>query len=537
MCGGGGTGNPSASAEGLFGFGGFAAGNGGFGPGGGGGGGAALGAALFARPGNSSLSLSNISTDAGALTPGNGGTGPNPGSSGSSAGSALFLPRRQNPPHHPRQLQSQIIAAGSIAESIPSSLQLYGGGTLILSADNSTFAGYSAGNALFENSTLSVSSDKNLGQLSSPISLNTGTLQITGTTFTTTNRPITLNAGGGAIDINHPANTLTLTQPITGVGSLTKLGPGTLSLAANNTYSGNTTVAAGTLKSVNATLTSPSINIASNATLEYDLSARTYQHPATLTGNGTLRVTNTSAGQLVLGGFGAVNVAFSPGALIDIQSGLLYASSSYGGNWTNNQASLNIAQGATVDAVEAGTTNAIHIDALTGAGTFSGGYPGNTNALSPPRTLGIANGSGTFSGTIADDINSHLALIKTGTGTQTLSGNNTFTGGTTVNAGTLQLASSTALAPDSKLTINANATVSESAATPITLKLAALTLAGTANAWTSTLNLTANALILEPPASKATVLHPTKPNRLRPHPHHRHHQHCTPLQRSPRRPR
>ncbi|MGN6367597.1 MAG: autotransporter-associated beta strand repeat-containing protein [Phycisphaerae bacterium] len=504
--GGGGTGNFPSSAEGLPGFGGFAAGNGGKGTGGGGGGGAALGAALFARPLITSLSLTNVSTDAGLLTQGLGGFGQSTGANGSAAGSALFLPGGKTLIYADPNTTQTI--AGTISDSTASSLQIYGGGTLILSADNSAFAGYSGGNALFDNTTLSVSSDKNLGQLSSPIFFNNGTLQITGTSFTASNRPLTLNTGGGNIDIANPANALTLSQPIAGVGDLTKRGPGTLVLAPNNTYTGNTTIASGTLLSQNDTLSSPNIHINANATLQYTLSARTFQHPTTLTGNGTLAFNATAPGaQLVFGGQGTVNVNLSPGGLIDIQSGLLYASSSYGGNWTTNQASLHIAANAAVDLVEAGTTATAHIDALTGAGILSGGYPGNPNAGLSTLTLGIANGAGTFSGNIADDPAARLALIKAGAGTQTLSGNNAYTGGTTVAAGTLLLASSSALAPNTPLIIHPGATATESAPTPITLKLSALALAGTTDNWTSTLNLTSSSLIIEPtPLSKDAAL-------------------------------
>ncbi|MGN6369509.1 MAG: autotransporter-associated beta strand repeat-containing protein [Phycisphaerae bacterium] len=146
----------------------------------------------------------------------------------------------------------------------------------------------------------------------------------------------------------------------------------------------------------------------------------------------------------------------------------------------------------------------MHIDALSGAGNLSGGYQFNNNSTST-LTLGIANGSGVFSGNIADDPNAHLAIIKTGTGTQAFSGQNSYTGGTTVNNGTLILASSSALAPLSDLTLNAGAVV-ESGQSPITLRLSSLTLAGSGGNWLADYDLTSNKLILQPTANKAAVL-------------------------------
>jgi len=72
-------------------------------------------------------------------------------------------------------------------------------------------------------------------------------------------------------------------------------------------------------------------------------------------------------------------------------------------------------------------------DALNGGGTITrntGDGQGNRTL-----TLGMSNGSGTFSGTIESQIN----IAKNGTGTQTFTGNNTYGGTTTVNAGTLAI--------------------------------------------------------------------------------------------------
>ena len=60
-------------------------------------------------------------------------------------------------------------------------------------------------------------------------------------------------------------------------------------------------------------------------------------------------------------------------------------------------------------------------------------------------TLGVGNGSGTFSGNITAAGTRVISLVKNGTGTQTFSGSTTFKGTTTVNGGALQFAKASSL--------------------------------------------------------------------------------------------
>ena len=244
---------------------------------------------------------------------------------------------------------------------------------------------------------------------------------------------------GGNLTYSVSSGTNTLAETIGGGddpnarGSLSKSGAGTLVLSATNTYVGSTTIDAGTLRIINQILGSSMITINSNAVLEYNYSSELSEPATTYNGAGTLRITGT--GEVVFGP-GLINVDLSPGAWIDVQGGKLFGSSGYAGNWTANQSSMNIAAGAEFDAVEAGPSGTLQIDALTGAGSFLGGYSGNRNGLTSV-TLGVAGGSGTFSGTLQDEINAHLGIIKVGLGAEVFSGTNTYTGGTLVEAGTL----------------------------------------------------------------------------------------------------
>lgn len=116
-----------------------------------------------------------------------------------------------------------------------------GDGTLVLDGVN----GYLGGTRLSAG-VLSVSQDTNLGDGTGGLTFNGGTLRVTGTGFTQTPRGLQWSAQGGAFDIASAANTFTVNQSLTGAGDLVKLGAGTLVLGGVNAY-GNTRIEAGTL--------------------------------------------------------------------------------------------------------------------------------------------------------------------------------------------------------------------------------------------------------------------------------------------------
>jgi len=102
---------------------------------------------------------------------------------------------------------------------------------------------------------------------------------------------------------------------------LVKNGAGVLALHSANTYDGDTTVAAGTLRlQVGATLASPNIQVDAGATLDAAAGALTLALGQTLKGNGTV------VGGLIVGNGATLSPGASPGALtlagdLEFQSG------------------------------------------------------------------------------------------------------------------------------------------------------------------------------------------------------------------------
>lgn len=76
----------------------------------------------------------------------------------------------------------------------------------------------------------------------------TGTLEYTGSTASTTKKFTMATGGTGAFQVDTAGTTLTFSGVIDGSGALSKTGAGTMVLSASNTYTGGTTVSAGTLQ-------------------------------------------------------------------------------------------------------------------------------------------------------------------------------------------------------------------------------------------------------------------------------------------------
>lgn len=308
-------------------------------------------------------------------------------------------------------------------------VQKTGAGTLVLNGANT----YTGGTQLAEG-TLSVSSDANLGDPGNAIDFEGGILQVSGTAYNDTPRAIVFGPTGGGFDIADAANTFTVTQALAGTGALAKLGDGTLVLTGTNTYSGGTTVSAGTLEGDTASLQG---SIADDASLVFN-QATDGSFAGMISGTGAL--TKDGAGTLT---FDSVHT-YTGGTSID--DGTL----SIGPNGSIGSSSgVHLAAGATLDLSTGGDQSLTLLDGP--GGTVDIGA--NTLTLSGP-------GNGSYAGIIAGS----GALVKEGAGTQTLAGAILYTGGTTVNDGTLILGAGGSLAAGSGVTVNGNGVLDVSAA-------------------------------------------------------------------------
>ncbi|WP_312594009.1 autotransporter-associated beta strand repeat-containing protein [Comamonas terrigena] len=345
-------------------------------------------------------------------------------------------------------------------------LKKTGAGTLVLNGSNT----YSGGTTVAAGK-LSVGSDHNLGNTAGALTLDGGTVQVTGTAFSSNgSRNWALGSTGGGIDIADAANSFTLSSALTGNGSLLKTGAGTLTLTGANNYSGTTTIDAGKLVASVANLGSGAI--INNADLELSqVSDATLTQ--SLSGSGTF--TKTGAGKLTLAGANT-----STGTTV-ISAGTLVASAANlaSGAITNNAAlELNQASDAAMAQAISGSGTFTKTGAgkltLTGANTSTGTTVISAGTL-VASAANLASGAITNNAalelnqasdaTLAQSISGSGTFTKTGAGKLTLAGANSSTGTTVISAGTL-VASSANLASGA---ITNNAALELNQASDVTL--------------------------------------------------------------------
>jgi fibronectin-binding autotransporter adhesin len=332
----------------------------------------------------------------------------------------------------------------------------------------------------------------------SQVTTGAGTLTVTGNITLTTagtgavgaiiNGNLSLTSGTHTFTVadGAAAADLTVAAAMGGAGAVTKAGPGTLVLSGNNTYTGATTVSAGTLQISSASAlggTGAGTTVQNGATLALANGVFADAEPLTLNGTGvsgagalvsadTLSsdwsgpVTLASDSTIGVITFGTLTIFGSiggPGGLAKVGSGELdlFGSGSYTGITTISAGELLVfnptalgstssgtivASGASLEIANQGNTFAEPLT-LNGAGVSGEGalFNGNagTNTWSGPITLAsdtIVGGVGTL--VLSGAIGGAGGLTKVSSnGTVRLAGSgaNTYAGTTTVNAGTLEL--------------------------------------------------------------------------------------------------
>jgi len=348
------------------------------------------------------------------------------------AGGGTFAPNNAN-----LALQGVISGTGSLTlDAVAGTEELH------LTNTNS----YSGG-TIIKSGLLIVTADANLGDAAGSITMDGGTLYVSGNV--STSRATLLNAGNQTLNVG---TMLTHNGVISGAGTLVKEGFGTLALTGTNTYSGGTTITAGTLQIGNGGTTGSIIgNITNNSALTFNRSdALTFG--GAISGTGSL--TKLGAGTLTLSGAntysgGTFNidggstpfhngVISGTGGLTKTGAGVLYlqAANNYTGTTTINQGQVTTTNVSALGNNSAVTVSSPGVLSLGVTGLTIGSLAGDGNVFTSGNlTTGGNNTSTTFSGVLG----SPGGLIKEGTGTFTLTGTNTYTGGTTINAGTLQI--------------------------------------------------------------------------------------------------
>ena len=291
------------------------------------------------------------------------------------------------------------------------------------------------GNAAGSNGTLNIGSGGAAGILDAP-SVNGGSGTVTlNFNHTDANYFFTDTGAAGGTNVL-----------ITGSTAVKQIGTGKTTLTGNNTYSGITTISAGTLQIGNGgtTGTLGSGNVTNDSALIFNRSNAS-SYAGVISGTGTL--TKQGAGVLTLSGANT----YSGGTTVSAGT-LQGTTSSLQGNITNNaNVTFDQSTTGTYSSVISGTGSLIKSNTgtviLSGANTYSGGttVSGGTLQGSTSSLQGIItnNANVTFdqstTGTYSSVISGTGSLIKSNTGTVILSGTNTYNGTTTVSAGTLSV--------------------------------------------------------------------------------------------------
>ena len=267
---------------------------------------------------------------------------------------------------------------GVISSSGSGALNKSGAGTLILSGANTY-----TGNTVINSGVLQIGSTANLGSASNAIVFNGGTLRTSG--GLTEARNVTLNAGGGTLDLPLPA---TFSGVFSGTGNLTKSGGGAMLILSNdNTYTGTTTISAGTLQVGDGGTTGSlaSSAIANSTALAFNRSDNS-SYAGVISGSGTL--SKLGAGTLTLTG-----------------------ANTYTGATTVSAGALQIGNGGT-----------------SGSLANQGGIVNNGSVIFNRSDTSSYGGAISGSGSVT----------KLGIGTFTLGGSNSYAGDTNINGGVLQ---------------------------------------------------------------------------------------------------
>ena len=295
---------------------------------------------------------------------------------------------------------------------------------------------------------------------------------------------LTINTGSGQVNLQGNVSDLTsltvnssntssqVAGVISGDAALTKAGTGTLILSGSNTYTGNTTISAGTLdiqERMGITYADYRDSVA--AASGYAGNNYAYDYQGDIVNNGVLKFSDTTynpwtdaepgantsqyftgdisgSGSLVMSGRDLLglkgNNTYSGGTIIN--NGSVFSESSVLSRQFVGSGSVTINNGGTLR-VDRSNSGAFDNEIVLNGGTFQGSngfganWDGNISVTANSTIIATVNNNLNLLGVISGS----GGITKSGSGTLTLSGSNSFTSSVNITAGTLSAANNNSL--------------------------------------------------------------------------------------------
>lgn len=393
-------------------------------------------------------------------------------------------------------------------------------GTLYLNNANNTYSGGTE----IGTGKIGVGSDGTFGATTGAVNFGTTTnswLVVTSNVSFNASRNFTMSAAGYTANIDTGANAVTFNgalAPTTSGGNLNKIGSGSLTLAGVASYTGTTTLAAGTLNLGGNTITNTALTITTGTLTNGSIKVDASSTGITLNGSSTIAAnlsggadftlgsvtnitnrlsgSNSFSGLIVLGATNNQTLEVTGTNALSTAANLQGASALSrtptlsllsGGNYKMNRYKdgniLFVGTNATTTSLTftnlSGNTMTGGDKAITASNvvvTFTGDIDLAANKLQKTQAFagnsdynlnGIVSNSGTFSG----------GIVMKSSGTMTLSANNTYNDATSVENGTLVVAATGSLPATASVSVSSGAKLKFNQSS-VGISVGAMTVAG-----------------------------------------------------------